>query len=331
MLPSSTVGQDFEQNEPDPVLSEAHFPHRRILHPLGFALDLSSNSKHVIEAAVESWGAYEKAFDHPPVQVQMGVHGDDPALPARSIFRSRSHLMSMIATPHNFVMTDFNTASAFGWVTAPVAADYPVLRYRFLMPTVLMLLQQRSLATIHSALIARNGRGVVLFGESNSGKSTLAYACARAGWTFIADDATYLLRNEPARRAIGASHSVHFRHDAHEFFPELAGRAPGVRPNGKVGIEVFTRELPIATALGCEIDHFVHLNRFEPCPARLAPFPGDRLRAWCEQTVAYGSDEVRAAQLRCYDRLEGAGIWELRYRRLDDAIARLEQLVDSGG
>ena len=94
---------------------------------------------------------------------------------------------------------------------------------------------------------------------------------------------------------------------------------------------MFTRELPIATALGCGIDHFVHLNRFEPGPVRLDRYPVELLRESCAQTVAYGTAEVRAAQLRCYDRLEGAGIWELRYSRLDDAIARLEQLVDSGG
>ena len=39
---------------------------------------------------------------------------------------------------------------------------------------------------------------------------------------------------------------------------------------------------------------------------------------------------MREAQLRCYQRLMSAGIWEMRYSDLDDAIARFERLVDSG-
>ena len=52
--------------------------------------------------------------------------------------------------------------------------------------------------------------------------------------------------------------------------------------------------------------------------------------ACCEHCVTFGTAEVRAAQLRCYQRLLEADIWELHYSDLDGAIARLEQLVDSG-
>jgi len=180
-------------------------------------------------------------------------------------------------------------------------------------------------------LIGRNGIGVALCGESMSGKSTLAYACARAGWQYISDDGTYLLRKESGRYAIGEHHSVRFREDARELFPELRDRLPMVRPNGKLGMEILTRELPIATVPGCSIDHIVFLNRNEPGPARLRPYPKDQFLAWCEQAACYGAAEVRAAQVRSYGRLAGARIWELCYRNFDNAIHRLEQLVDSGG
>jgi len=297
---------------------------------MGFAVEIASNSEHVIQAASESWESYPQAFDDPPVRVHLGVAPGDPVLPAQSKFRSREHLMSMFANPDNFAICDLNAGFAYGWVTEPVAADHPVLRYRFLAATALTLVQHRSLAVIHSALIARNGVGVALCGESMSGKSTLAYACARAGWNYVSDDGTYLVRKDAGRYAIGEHHSIRFRVDARELFPELKDRLPRVRPNGKLGMEVLTRELPIATVPGCAIDHIVFLNRNEPGPPRLRPYPKEQLLAWCGQAACYGAAEVRAAQLQSYQRLAGAGIWELCYRDFETAIYRLEQLADSG-
>ncbi|HEV2690623.1 MAG TPA: hypothetical protein VGV35_18840 [Bryobacteraceae bacterium] len=328
---SSAIEQDLEQAIQDPVFSKLDFPLRRTFYPLGFALELTTNSKDVIEASSESWGSYSQVFDEAPVRFQLGVAPGDAAMATPSRFRSRGHLMSMIASPDNFVMSDFNTGCAFGWVTEPVAANHPALRYRFLTSTVSMLLEHRALATIHSALIGRNGHGVMLCGDSTSGKSTLAYACARAGWTFVTDDGTYLVRKDPGRYAIGAHHTIRFRNDARRLFPELSDRLPAIRPNGKMAIEIFTRELPITTALGCSIDHVVFLNRNEPGPARLRRYPKERMLAWCEQTVSFGTAEVRAAQLLCHERLAAAGIWELCYQDFESAIPRLEQLVDSGG
>ena len=52
MLQTSSSGRDLQQAAADLLLTEVQFPHRRILYPLGFALDLASNSEQVLEAAV---------------------------------------------------------------------------------------------------------------------------------------------------------------------------------------------------------------------------------------------------------------------------------------
>lgn len=298
---------------------------------MGFAVEIASNSEHVIQAASESWASYPQAFDDAPVRLHLGVTPGDSKLPVRSIIRSREHLMSIYANPDNFAICDLNAGFSYGWVTEPVAADHPLLRYRFLVSTALTLVQHASLSVIHSALIARNGSGVTLCGDSMSGKSTLAYACARAGWSYVTDDGTFLVRKNTDRYAIGERHCIRFRQDARDLFPELKDRLPQVRPNGKLGIELLTSELPITTALGCQIDHIVFLNRNEPGPARLRPYPRDQFLESCKGGACYGAAEVRAEQLRSYERLAGAGIWELCYRDFDSAIHRLEQLVDSGG
>jgi hypothetical protein len=315
----------------DPVLSARPLPLRARFYPLGFPLDLETNSADVIQAASEGWGFFQQAFDETPVRISLGVApGEIQGIPPQSTFFSREHLMSMTANTENFVVMDFNAGYAFGWVTPAVAADHPVLRYRFLSTAMVTLVEQRALSPLHCALVARNGCGVALFGDSFAGKSTLAYACARVGWTFLSDDGTHLVRESLDRYAIGDPYAMRFREDAKVLFPELADRIVFARPNGKIGIEVLTHELPIQTAPGCSIEHIVFLNRNETGAARLRRYSKDDAMAWCEQCVAFGTAEVRAAQLASYQRLLGAGIWELHYSDFDSAIARLEQLVDSG-
>jgi hypothetical protein len=315
----------------DPVLSSRPLPLRARFYPLGFPLDLETNSPDVIQAAAEGWGPFQQAFDETPMRMSLGVlESESREIPPPSKFYSREHLLSIAANTENVVVMDFNQSYALGWVTQAVAADHPVLRYRFLSGAILPMVSHRALAPLHSSLVARNGRGVALFGDSFAGKSTLAYACARVGWTFLSDDSTHLLRKSSDRYAIGDPHFMRFREDAKFLFPELADRLVVARPNGKIGMEVPTRELPIKTAPGCSIEHLVFLNRNAPGVARIQRYSKADAMTWWEQYVLFGTEEVRAAQLRCYQRLLGAGIWELHYSDFDGAIARLEQLVDSG-
>src|SRR5258708_8738484 len=288
----------------DPVLSARPLPLRARFYPLGFPLDLETNSADVIQAASEGWGLFPQAFDETPMRLSLGVaESESSEMPPQSKFFSREHLMSITADTENFVVMDFKQSYAFGWVTPAVAANHPVLRYRFLSTAMLTMVEQLALAPLHCALVARDGRGVALFGDSFAGKSTLAYACARVGWTFLSDDGTHLVRKSSGRYAIGYPYAMRFLEDAKKLFPELANRLVFARPNGKIGIEVLTHELPIVTAPGCSIEHLVFLNRKEAGAARLQHYSKADAMAWCEQYVAFGTAEVRAAQLACYQRL----------------------------
>jgi hypothetical protein len=315
----------------DPTLCEFDLPLRRRFFPLGFPLDLETNSPDVIQAAQGGWGHFSKAFDEAPVRLALGVTDSDSMPLERSTFRSREHLMFVVADSENFFTCDFNASFAFGWITRAVAADQPLLRYRVLSAAAHMLVEQSALAPLHGALLMRNGCGVMLCGDSFAGKSTLAYACARAGWTYVSDDGIFLVRNRADRYAIGDPHTIRFREDARHLFPELADQLPVVRPNGRSAIEMFTHELPIKIAPGCSVEHVVFLNRQQHVDARLRHYPRDQ--AWEEwgAYASFGTDQVRAAQRRSHERLLQAGIWEMAYSHFDDAVARLEQLVDSGG
>jgi len=316
---------------PDPVLSAFELPLRATFHPFGFPLELATNSEHVMQAAEEGWGMFTRQFEAAPVRLHLGVApGSDAPLPAQSTFRSRENLVFAVANLENFLVCDFDRGFGFAWITESVARNHAQVRYRFLTAAGLMLLEQRAFASLHCGLIVRNGRGVALLGNSFAGKSTLSYAAARAGWTFVSDDGVFLVRDRSDRYAVGDPYALRLREDARQLFPELQDRMPFVRPNGKIGIEIFTRDLPMQVVPGCSIDHIVFLNRNEPGTAKIRRYPKDDALHWCEQYASFGTRETRDAQLRCYQRLLSAGIWEMCYTDLDDAIACLDRLVDSG-
>ncbi len=311
----------------DVFLQSLPLPERATFFPLGFPLELATNSEAVMAAARRSWGIFPAAYSEAPVSFFLTVtEHEDERLPPRPRFRSYLHLMSIVADARNQVICDFDRGCAFGWVTRRVAEHAGYLRLHFLEGAAMTMLAASHLAPIHGALVTRRGVGVILCGESFSGKSTLSYACARSGWTFVSDEGTFLLRNREGRQATGNPHSVRFREDAKTLFPELQNCRVRTKPNGEPGMEVSTSELPVVTASSCSVDHLVFLRRSKSGPASINRFSAADALAWLERAVLYGPSEAQASQREAYRRLTSAGIWELHYSSLSDAVNLLEQL-----
>ena len=311
----------------DPLLVNKPFSRSITLFPLGFPLRIETNSDEVIEVALASWSMFSPAFSEGPVLLSVGV-SDGPAtsLPPAPTLRSRGHLLSIVSDAENFFMCDFSRGYQFGWVSQIVANHPTFFRYHFLEAAALTTIQQRYLAPIHGACVARNGQGVVFCGPSSAGKSTLAYACGRSGWTFISDDATFLVRSGPDRQAVGNCHSIRFRESTKRLFPELFHLTSSIRGNGTSRIETLTRNLSIATSPSCTVGHIVFLNRSHSGPARLRRVSGERAMDWFLSFAFYGEGSVRTAQMECYRKLLAGDIWELQYCELDDALSLLERL-----
>jgi hypothetical protein len=129
---------------------------------------------------------------------------------------------------------------------------------------------------------------------------------------------------------MGNPQMIRFRENASQLFPELSHHPGVTRLNGKFGIEACTRDLPITVALGCAIEHVVFLNRKGTVAAEL--MPGHPIKAinWCLRYAKWGDDQFRSHQADTYRRLAGSGIWQLNYRDLDSAVARLKRLADTG-
>ena len=136
-------------------------------------------------------------------------------------------------------------------------------------------------------------------GRAAAGKSTLTFACARAGWTYVTDDCTWLLPDSTDRIAIGRPWQARFRLDAPSLFPELEGHIVRARPTGKVSIEVPISAFPeIRTASRASIGRIVFLERGAAGEPSLLPMPGEEAmrRILCDMP-SYGP-EVNAMHER---------------------------------
>ena len=316
----------------DPLLCDVELPFRGIYHPRGFTVEITTNSPEVLAGARESWGQFQQQFPEPPLQLRVGVMGTGngvcPPIPTCRVWRS---LMLNLADAENYAVCDLRRGFAFCWLTQAAAENTPYVRYNFLEHCVLSLLTQMYLVPLHGACVRFRDRGVLLCGDSGAGKSSLAYACARRGWTFIADDASELIRERDEPIVLGNPHQIRFREAGVELFPELGLETPTPRATGELAIELATSKAPeIATALTSSVDYVVFLNRRDSDPPCLMPLSNQAALPWFEQVICYGEEEVRRAQKASLHKLLEKPTLELRYRDLDWAVDRLEALVREG-
>ena len=78
---------------------------------------------------------------------------------------------------------------------------------------VKLLDPESGVVALHAALLSRGGRGVLVVGPKEAGKSTLACALWRAGWRFHSDDSAVL---EDGHRARGVPRRVSLRPTSRE-------------------------------------------------------------------------------------------------------------------
>jgi hypothetical protein len=312
----------------DPYLSFAEMPFRKTYYPLGFPLEVVTNSKDVLEAAEESWGCFAKEFETPPIEFRIGtLPGSSTELPPVSIHRAHRNLLAKIADHQNFCINDYKQGFTFGWLTEQVVAHRNYFRYHFLDAVALGHIANRFSAPVHGACVELAGSGVLLCGDSGAGKSTLAFACARRGWNYITDDASFLLTRQSGRRVVGNCHMLRFRPTASELFPEVADRPITPRVAGKPSIEVRTADLPgIRCVTSANVEHLVFLNRSESIVQEIVPLSKHVARRYLHLRL-YGMDELRKPQLAAIERLMAAQVLEMRYHDLDWAVDRLERLA----
>ena len=83
--------------------------------------------------------------------------------------------------------------------------------------------QAGHLAPLHAACIGSGRRGVLIVGNSGTGKSTLAWQCAMLGLDFLSEDSTFV--DPRTLRATGLASYVHLHEDSLQFVDRAALRS----------------------------------------------------------------------------------------------------------
>ncbi len=329
-MPTATA---LEPVVSDPLRTRVPLDHEGLFYRYGFPVRIRSNSVIPLNAAAISYDAYRQRVDAAPLDVRIVVaESPSPARTDAPVFRSQGNLMTLVIDAENFASLDLSTGFGFGWVTRTTAETTEYFRQCFLDVITYCLLEIKYLVTIHSACVRHRGAGVLLAGPSGAGKSSLAYACARRGWTYVSDDMSVFRRCSTTPVVIGHPRNLRFRESAGQLFPEFTGLKGALRPHGKPSIEIRTESLNgFITAEESPIGCVVFLNRQDFCGGDplLVPVSDDvaweRLSSslWAVQLPAF---EERVEALR---RLLDLPIYELRYGPLDPAIDVLETLAES--
>jgi hypothetical protein len=314
----------------DPLLCDFALPLRKVFHPFGFAVGISTNAGEVLDAAEESWGHFPCLSTESAIEAYFAVSDDCDSESSIPTFRGREHVASIIADQANFAIADLRRGFCFGWTTRNTIKRKAYFRYHFLEGAVLTILESLYLASLHSACVMSEGCGVLLCGDAGAGKSSLAFACARRGWTLISDDGSSIVRSRTDRNVVGNPSQLRFRADAPKLFPELENRTLVRGLDGELSIELPTRNLPgITTAFQANIDYVIFLNRHESGSARLLHYSPECARLRLEQTICFGDSEIRALQKASLRTILSAEVLELRYSDLESAVACLQRLIST--
>jgi hypothetical protein len=301
-----------------------------VFFPMGFAVEIETDAPEIAAAAELAWRRYSHSRAGEPIRIRVTVSGEREAAGGPPRVEFDGAWMSIVRSGANRARANLSSGTAEIRVTRDVAADPAYFNYHFLKPLTYLLLAPRHFAFVHASCVARNGRAMILCGDAFAGKTCLAFACARRGWTFLSGDATHLLHDSEDFSVVGRPFSIRFRESAKELFPELAAWPAVMRPNGKASIEIETERLGLETALRAPASHIVFLERSAAGIARLAPVAVDEAIRRLDEAVFFGDAAVRQKQRATLARFASLPAVRLTYSTLDGAEAALRQLSQGG-
>ena len=299
-------------------------PLQATFYPLGVPVRVVSNCSSVLDTARDEWQHWTRILNVPPVSLRFDVSTDETdSLPPPVVFSPAHDLPKWTSDAKNHAWGDTHGRVVRANITQRVARDAAWLLYHFLDPMALQTITALHLAPIHASCVARDGRGILLCGDSHAGKTSLAYACARHGFTYVSDDASFLIRNRAAERVVvGNPHWIRLRPEATKFFPELADHPTAVRGNGKTMIRIATQSRPdLSTSATAPIDRIVFLRRDSKSPAKISRLDPKIVRAWVDQFFYKWDREVIFAQREAFGTLlAGVRVQALEYSDLEAAV-----------
>ncbi|HEY3930545.1 MAG TPA: hypothetical protein VGL89_19385 [Candidatus Koribacter sp.] len=161
----------------------------------------------------------------------------------------------------NVFLFDVARRKVHAWITEAAARDREFWAEQWLPVIVGVAGIAAGVLPLHSACVVKNGRGVLIAGESMAGKSTFSVAMAKQGFELLSDDWTYIHRGINALFARGFHLPVKLLPDAAAFFPELHELRPAPTLNGEIAYTATAGRLGVECTAHCKIVAMLFLQR----------------------------------------------------------------------
>ena len=252
------------------------------LMPMGLALRVISNSAAVLAAAETSFGRFGPASTNrpPDITLRLLAHPIDHGPPAPPLFRREGNLLYQSTGPDNTLVAHLSGGQAFGYFSPTVLADAPFFRWHFLELAFFQMLEARGWMAVHASALVNNDRALLLRAAGGGGKTTLAFAGARAQFRALAEDVVWL---EPDGQCCwGVPWHFHLLPDAVNLFTELVGYQPVLQTSGEMKLEVDVEQLwPGSTTTVAQPAALIFVERVPGAASRLEAIgPATARRLW---------------------------------------------------
>jgi len=221
----------------------------------GAVWEVSTNSEEILEILRDVFQSSEN--NRSPAELEVFFHVDF-ALPAPirqtfPHFRALEHLYyGTFGSGDSMLVDQFNrrVVGSFSLATVGDASYWK----RVILPCLLGITSSCvGITPVHCACVERNQLGLLIHGESGTGKSTLALSLSLKGFSYVSDDCTYISHSGNRMRSWGSSAPLKLLPEAKAYFPLLANVVPSRSLNGELAFEVDPKEVfGIKRSVSCD-------------------------------------------------------------------------------
>jgi hypothetical protein len=245
-------------------VSSVHLPLVARFLVAGAIWKVSTNCREILSTMHDVFEPKDHDFVLPELKLCLYVDADLPDYGRKMLphFRALESLYYGTFGPGDSMVVDQHNRRVVGSYSLATARD-GVYWKRVILPCLVGITSAcLGVTPVHCACVVRIHDGLLIHGESGSGKSTLALSLSLNGFSYLADDCTYVSSVEQKLRCWGSSAPLKLLPESVTFFPRLANVAPSQSLNGEIAFEVDpTETFGVRRSSACEPRWLVFLER----------------------------------------------------------------------
>src|SRR5579863_3564217 len=101
-----------------------------VFYPLGYPLEIATNSADVLKTARDEWGQFPQLFQAEPIRLRIDVEESGAPIPGQApVFRAQSNVVTIECGEANVACCDLVKGEGSGRFTLDAARDGEWLRY----------------------------------------------------------------------------------------------------------------------------------------------------------------------------------------------------------